>query len=83
MVLMDCRLAQAGYTPDVARHMADVALVQHSPLDTRDGGAEETAYGVQCLDYLLRSPAGVLLRCALYHAMRTCALYHAMRTGPT
>jgi len=51
-----------GYTPDVARHMADVALVQHSPLDTRDGGAEETAYGVQCLDYLLRSPAGVLLR---------------------
>ena len=42
--------------------MAQVALVQHSPLDIRDGGAEETAYGVQCLDYLLRSPQGDLLK---------------------
>jgi hypothetical protein len=39
-----------------------VADVQHSPYDRSDGGAEETAYGVQCLDYLLRSPAGVPLR---------------------
>lgn len=42
--------------------MADVAFVQHSPLDTRDGGAEETAYGIQCLDYMLRSPRGDLLK---------------------
>ena len=33
-----------GYTPWVAQHMGDVALVQHSPYDSRDGGAEETAY---------------------------------------
>ena len=51
-----------GYTCPVAAHMAKLALVQHSPFDTVDGGAEETAYGVQCLDYMLRSPAGVLLK---------------------
>jgi len=51
-----------GYTPPVAADMAKVALVQHSPWDTRDGGAEETAYGVQCLKYFLRSPLGVPLR---------------------
>ena len=51
-----------GYTPPVAAHMAKVALVQHSPFDHGDGGAEETAYGMQCLDYMLRSPAGVLLK---------------------
>jgi hypothetical protein len=50
-----------GYTPWIAKHLADVASVQHSPLDTRDGGAEETAYGIECLDYMLRSPAGVPL----------------------
>lgn len=27
-----------GYTPWVAQHMSDVALVQHSPYDVRDGG---------------------------------------------
>lgn len=47
-----------GYTPKVAAAMAGEALVQHSPYDVRDGGAEETAYGVLCLDYMLRSPAG-------------------------
>ena len=51
-----------GYTPPVAADMAKVALVQHSPWDTRDGGAEETAYGVQCLKYFLRSPLGVPLK---------------------
>ena len=50
-----------GYTPKIAAHMAAVALVQHSPWDLRDGGAEETAYGVACLPYLLRSPGGELL----------------------
>ena len=33
-----------GYTPKIAARMADIALVQHSPWDLRDGGAEETAY---------------------------------------
>ena len=47
-----------GYTPYVAKLMEHVALVQHSPYDVWDGGAEETAYGVQCLDYFLRSPQG-------------------------
>ena len=42
-----------GYTPHVTAHMAKVALVQHSPFDVGDGGAEETAYGIQCLDYFL------------------------------
>jgi alpha-L-fucosidase 2 len=47
-----------GYTPKVAAHMAPVAFVQHSPWDIRDGGAEETAYGVTCLKYMLQSPYG-------------------------
>ena len=51
-----------GYTPAVALHMAKVALVQHSPWDVHDGGAEETAYGVQCMDVFLRSPQGVRLK---------------------
>eukprot|EP01059_Diplonema_ambulator_P012038 TRINITY_DN22153_c0_g3_i1.p1 TRINITY_DN22153_c0_g3~~TRINITY_DN22153_c0_g3_i1.p1 ORF type:complete len:342 (+),score=91.19 TRINITY_DN22153_c0_g3_i1:70-1026(+) len=50
-----------GYTPVVANEMADVALVQHTPWDTTDGGAEETAYGVQCLKYFVRSPSGDVL----------------------
>ena len=50
-----------GYTPKVAAHMSSVALVQHSPWDVRDGGAEETAYGVTCLPTLLRSPTGQFL----------------------
>lgn len=48
-----------GYTPPVADELADIALVQHAPWDTSDGGAEETAYGVQCLDYWLHSPSGL------------------------
>merc|ERR1711924_34836 len=50
-----------GYTPNVASALQNVALVQHSPYDTRDGGAEETAYGLQCLDYFIRDPKGTLL----------------------
>ena len=37
-----------------------MALVQHAPWGG-DGGAEETAYGLQCLDYWLRSPAGLAI----------------------
>ena len=51
-----------GYTPYVTKYMSKIAMVQHSPYDISDGGAEETAYGVQCLDYMLRSPGGVLLK---------------------
>ena len=49
-----------GYTPFVNAALADVALVQHSPWGG-DGGAEESAYGEQCLDYLLRAPDGTPL----------------------
>jgi acyl-CoA thioesterase-1 len=48
-----------GYTPPVAALLADIALVQHAPWDTQDGGAEETAYLDQCLDNWLHSPSGV------------------------
>ena len=51
-----------GYTPPVAAHLVAQAFVQHSPWDTGDGGAEETAYGVLCLDYFLRDPNGTRLR---------------------
>ena len=42
-----------GYTPKVAAHMAAIALVQHSPWDVMDGGAEEAA----CESTLQRSHA--------------------------
>jgi len=48
-----------GYTPYVASYLQSTAFVQHSPWDTSDGGAEETAYGIQCLDYFLRGPSGI------------------------
>lgn len=51
-----------GYTSPLAKKMQDIALVQHSPYDSRDGGAEETAYGVLCLDYMLQSPEGDSLK---------------------
>lgn len=44
-----------GYTPYVGQNLSDVAKVHHSPYGG-DGGAEETNYGLQCLDYFLRSP---------------------------
>lgn len=46
-----------GYTPQVAKLMADTALVQHSPY-AGDGGAEETAYGWQCIEYFLHASNG-------------------------
>lgn len=39
-----------GFTPVLAKALEGVALVQHAPADTSDGGAEEAAYGVQCID---------------------------------
>eukprot|EP01064_Diplonema_japonicum_P012884 TRINITY_DN20230_c0_g1_i1.p1 TRINITY_DN20230_c0_g1~~TRINITY_DN20230_c0_g1_i1.p1 ORF type:complete len:332 (+),score=56.88 TRINITY_DN20230_c0_g1_i1:42-998(+) len=50
-----------GYTPYVASIMKTEALIQHTPWDVSDGGAEETAYGQQCLKYFLSSPSGVEL----------------------
>lgn len=46
-----------GYTPTVANLLADAALVQHAPWGG-DGGAEETAYGLQCIKQWLFSPNG-------------------------
>lgn len=48
-----------GYTPAVAANLSDIALVQHAPWDTRDGGAEESAYMDQCLDYWTSHPSGI------------------------
>jgi hypothetical protein len=33
------------YTRDVKANLSDVALVQHAPWDTSDGGAGTTGYG--------------------------------------
>ena len=48
-----------GYTPAVAANLSDVALVQHAPFDVRDGGAEEAAYLLQCLDFWTAHPSGI------------------------
>lgn len=48
-----------GYTPLVQAELEDIASVQHAPWDISDGGAEETAYGLQCLDLWLASPSGM------------------------
>ena len=45
-----------GMMPFVAANLSDIALVQHAPWGI-DGGAEETAYGLYCLDSFLHSPA--------------------------
>ena len=50
-----------GYTPVIAGMLKDEALVQHSPYDTYDGGAEETAYGLQCLEYFTHAPSGAVI----------------------
>jgi len=47
-----------GMTPHLAQSLADMALVQHAPWDTSDGGAEETAYSLRCLSGYLLSPSG-------------------------
>jgi len=49
-----------GYTPFVAANLSDIALVQHAPWGG-DGGAEETAYGLRCLEFFLASPSGMAL----------------------
>lgn len=52
-----------GYFPYLAAALegSEGVVALHSP-DGGDGGAEETAYGWQCLEYFLRSPDGTQLR---------------------
>eukprot|EP00927_Polykrikos_kofoidii_P060828 TRINITY_DN55736_c0_g1_i1.p1 TRINITY_DN55736_c0_g1~~TRINITY_DN55736_c0_g1_i1.p1 ORF type:complete len:325 (-),score=49.15 TRINITY_DN55736_c0_g1_i1:173-1147(-) len=50
-----------GYTTPLAGDLSDIAVVQHSPYDLWDGGVEETAYGLQCLDFFVSDPRGMLL----------------------
>jgi hypothetical protein len=47
------------YTPPLAANLSDIAQVVHAPWDVTDGGAEESAYLNQCLDYFLTSPSGI------------------------
>ncbi|XP_048588924.1 uncharacterized protein LOC5506639 [Nematostella vectensis] len=44
-----------GYTSWVKDSVEDLCDVYHAPWDTSDGGALDTKYGVQCLDYFLSS----------------------------
>jgi hypothetical protein len=65
-----------GYTPTLIKLMKEYALVQHAPWGG-DGGAEETAYGLQCIDYFLRSPNGTSFKVRIRHlntAVFMCAL---------
>jgi len=48
-----------GYTPPLAANLSDVAQVVHAPWDFSDGGAEESAYLDQCLEFFLSSPSGL------------------------
>lgn len=49
-----------GYTGAVASALSDLAKVQHVPWDNSDGGAEESAYFLQCFDnWVGRSPSGM------------------------
>jgi len=61
-----------GYVGWVAYLLQDIALVQHAPWEYLpgqggDGGCEETAYGVQCVDYFLRSPSGIPFKADLVY----------------
>lgn len=49
----------AQYTPPLAANLSDIAQVVHAPWDVTDGGAEESNYLNQCLDYFLTSPSGI------------------------
>jgi len=48
-----------GYTPAVAKNLSDIAFVQHAPWDTSDGGAEESEYMDQCLEFWTAHPSGI------------------------
>lgn len=44
-----------SYTPWVAIKLGDDYQVQHAPWDTRDGGAQDSNYGLQCLRLFLQT----------------------------
>ena len=46
------------YAGDVKQTLSDVALVQHAPWDTSDGGAGSTSFMVNCLDVFMRHADG-------------------------
>ena len=50
-----------GMIPHVAANLSDIALVQHAPWG-QDGGAEETTYGLYCLEYFLHSASGMNIK---------------------
>lgn len=50
-----------GMIPHVAQNLSDIALVQHAPWGG-DGGAEETTYGLACLDFFLHSASGMNIK---------------------
>eukprot|EP00051_Salpingoeca_urceolata_P023175 m.389974 g.389974 ORF g.389974 m.389974 type:complete len:283 (-) comp20074_c1_seq2:399-1247(-) len=45
-----------GYTPFVRANLSGLANVQHGPDNASGGNADGTAYGVQCINYFLRTP---------------------------
>jgi len=49
-----------GMIPIVAANLSSIALVQHAPWGG-DGGAEEAAYTLRCLDFFLASPSGMAI----------------------
>ena len=63
-----------GYTPFLTTALADDCVVQHAP-DGGDGGAEETGYGLECLDSFLSNPDGapVTPDLILFNFVRTLA----------
>jgi len=46
-----------GYTYFTTKALSEECIVQHGPYDVQDGGAEDTAYGVTCLDNWLVTQA--------------------------
>mmetsp|Transcript_36597 Transcript_36597/g.95835 ORF Transcript_36597/g.95835 Transcript_36597/m.95835 type:complete len:309 (-) Transcript_36597:135-1061(-) len=46
------------YTGDVKSNLSSIALVQHAPWDTSDGGAGSTSFMVNCLDIFMRGADG-------------------------
>jgi hypothetical protein len=48
------------YTRYVKQNLSDIALVQHAPWDTSDGGAGSTSFMVNCLEVFMRHANGTI-----------------------
>jgi hypothetical protein len=77
-----------GYTPSLASNLSDIAQVVHAPWDTSDGGAEESAYLEQCLDFWLTSPSGlpwtpdlILFNSGMHNLAPSCTPGHGCVPG--